>query len=171
MTPSTPAVVRSATSGRAFALQGALLVLAAFVLPALGHAAGLASSTLLPMHWPVLLGGLLFGARTGALLGVAAPLAAFAASGMPPLVVLPAMIAELAVYGAVAGRRREARIGAMLPWLALALVAGRVAFVGVMALQTGTFGAAAGLAAGAPAALAQLVVLPILVRGWVRRAD
>jgi hypothetical protein len=58
----------------------------------------------------------------------------------------------------------------MLPWLALALVAGRGAFAGVMALQTGTFGAAAGLVAGAPAALAQLVALPLLARWCLRRA-
>lgn len=169
MTSPTPLALRPATGTRALALQGALLALAAVVLPALGHAAGIASGTLLPMHWPVLLAGLLFGARTGALLGVAAPLAAFATSGMPPVAILPAMVAELAVYGAVAGLRREARLGAMLPWLALALVAGRAAFAGVMALQTGTLGAAAGLAAGGWAALAQLVVLPLLASRWLRR--
>jgi hypothetical protein len=160
----------AAGSARALGVQGALLVLAAVVLPALAHAAGVAGNAVLPMHWPVLLAGLCYGRRAGALLGIAAPLAAFALSGMPPVVVLPAMAAELATYGAVAGLAHASRPALRVAATALALVLGRAVFVLAMGVQHGdATGAFAGLASGAVAALVQLAVLPLVATWWVRR--
>lgn len=160
----------AADAPRSVGVQAALVVLAAFVLPALAHATGVATTTWLPMHWPVLLAGLCYGARGGALVGAAAPVAAFAASGAPVLAVLPAMIAECATYGAVAGAGRAGGAWRRVAAIAAALVLGRVAFVAVMAAEHGDARmAVAGLAAGVPAAIAQLVALPLLSAWWVRR--
>lgn len=160
----------AAATTRALGVQGALLVLAALVLPALVHAAGMDGAALLPMHWPVLLAGLCYGSRAGALLGASAPLVAFAVSGMPPLFVQPAMITELATYGAVAGLARGARPWRLVAATTAALVLGRAAFVGVMAIEHGEgANALAGLAAGRLVALAQLVVLPLVATWWIRR--
>ena len=159
---------------RAVTAQMALLLAAAFVLPALAHAAGVPGRVWLPMHWPVIFAGLCYGWRSGALIGLAAPGVSFLLSGMPPAVVLPGMTAELAAYGMLAGLFRgtlrqnlwlsvaAALIGGRLVWLGLAWMAGRLA---------GAWGDALGAALlpGVLAALGQLVLLPLAAGGWVRR--
>ena len=57
----------------------------------------------LPMHYAVLLGGLLLGPVAGAFLGIATPVLSTLMTGMPPVAILPPMVVELAVYGLVAG--------------------------------------------------------------------
>ena len=159
---------------RAVSAQVALLLGAAFVLPALAHWAGVPGRVWLPMHWPVIFAGLCYGWRSGALIGLAAPGVSFLLSGMPPPMVLPAMTAELAAYGFCAGLCR-----ARLRWnafaaVAAALVAGRLVFLGIR-LATGSLvgpfaeSARAALLPGLPAALGQLVLVPLAVGGWVRR--
>jgi niacin transporter len=159
-------------------VQAILLLSAAFVLPSLAHLTGLPVRWLLPMHWPVILAGLCYGWRSGLIIGIAAPLASFGVSGMPPAAVLPAMTLELAAYGFLAGFARQSfglstRIAALV-----SLVGGRVVFLAA-ALMIGwistSFGSylTAAMAPGIPAALAQLLLLPMLADKWVayRSAD
>jgi len=58
---------------------------------------------LLPMHIPVLLCGLVCGWYCGAACGAITPLLSWLFTSRPMLPMLPSMIPELAVYGAVAG--------------------------------------------------------------------
>ena len=51
----------------------ALLIVAAVVLPAVAHLSGAPVRILLPMHWPVLLAGLVYGWRGGGAVGLADP--------------------------------------------------------------------------------------------------
>lgn len=155
---------------RPLLFQAGLIALAV-ALPALSHRLGLPVLYLLPMHWPVLLAGLVYGWIGGALVGALAPTASFLISGMPGPAYLPAMTVELAVYGLVAGWLREKT--RWNPWaaLAVALLAGRLAYLGV----TLAVGKAitlpflqAALLPGVPAALVQLLVLPFVARGWVK---
>ena len=60
-----------------------------------------------PMHFFVLMAGLLFGWRAGLIVGLSTPIISFAISGMPAVVLLPQIIAEVSVYGLVAGILRE----------------------------------------------------------------
>jgi hypothetical protein len=175
MTLSTRALVPAldhlpTSTPRSWSAQALLLVAAAIGLPALSHALSLGSSTALPMHWPVLLAGLCYGARAGALLGVLAPVASFALSGMPPAAMLPGMTAELAIYGSVAGlltatgypRRALATLAAVL--------LGRLIFVGVTAFGgTPVSQAVSLLAPGSLAALLQVLLLPALAEWWISR--
>ena len=159
---------------RAVSAQMVLLLGAAFALPALAHWAGVPGRVWLPMHWPVIFAGLCYGWRSGALIGLAAPAASFLLSGMPPPAVLPAMTAELAAYGFCAGLFRE-----QLRWnawasVAAALMGGRLVFLGIRWAAGSIAGpiaeyAQAALLPGLPAALGQLVLLPIAAGGWVRR--
>lgn len=147
------------------------LIAVAVALPALSHRLGLPVLYLLPMHWPVLLAGLAYGWVGGALVGALAPAASFLVSGMPGPAYLPAMTVELAVYGLVAGLLREkARWN---PWVALvaALVAGRLAYLGVTLLVGKTITLPflqATLLPGLPAAAGQLLLLPLVARWWVK---
>ncbi len=158
---------------KAVTVQLLLLVSASFLLPALAHASGLPVRTLLPMHWPVLLVGLCYGWRSGLLVGLAAPALSFAISGLPPFYMLPAMTIELAAYGFLAGFFREhVRFGWLLS-TGLALVGGRLVFLGfVFALGAVSTPFAeylkAAMLPGLLGATAQLILLPLIAGWWVR---
>jgi len=155
-------------------VQGLLLIAAAWLLPSLAHLMGLPVRMLLPMHWPVVLAGLCYGWRSGAVIGAAAPLVSYLLSGMPPPMVLPAMTLELAAYGFLAGFAREVLHRGRFEATLASLLGGRVLFVGVM-LATGVIvgplpdylrnAMLPGLAAGA----VQALLLPVLAGWWVRR--
>jgi len=159
---------------RAVSVQGLLLFSAAFVLPAIAHLTGVPVRTFLPMHWPVLLVGLCYGWRSGALVGLAAPSASFLISGMPLPAMIPAMTVELALYGFLAGFFRETMRRGLPLSTVLALAGGRVAFVAVVA-ATGAVNVplsqylGAALLPGLPAAIAQSALLPLAAAWWVRR--
>lgn len=92
------------------------------VLPWFCHQFGIAGSVFLPMHFFVLIAGLLCGWQVGLLAGALTPLLSFLTSGMPLMAVLPQITLEIAIYGLAAGLLREvfkknlfiSLIGAML---------------------------------------------------------
>ena len=81
----------------------ALCVALCIVLPMAFHTVKNAGSIFLPMHIPVLLCGLICGWQYGLVCGLLGPALSTLLTQMPPMVILPAMTAELAVYGAVTG--------------------------------------------------------------------
>jgi len=149
-----------------FAAIGVLLpyVTAHAFGPALGP-------VLLPMHIPVLLCGLICGTLYGTVCGVLAPALSCLITGMPvPYPMLPIMIVELSVYGAVSGllfRKFKLPVYLALP---AAMIAGRAGY-GIMfailnAFQSGALKAAAvwtAIVAGAPGIAIQLVIIPLLM--------
>ena len=150
-----------------------LLLAAGLLLPFVFHSllGPSGGRMLLPMHYGVLIGGLLLGPVAGAFLGIATPLLSAVLTGMPAAPVLPPMVIELAVYGLVAGLVRR-RLRASVLWsLLLAMVAGRVA----LGLAVAVLGPAIGLdarpvayvvasvTAGLPGIAAQLVLIPLLL--------
>ena len=93
------------------AIVGAVAVPQVFHL--LGAASGLGTSlgeAFLPMHLPIILVGLLAGPYAGAIAGLLGPLASFALSGMPGMVMLPFMMIELCGYGLAAGLLRNTKL-------------------------------------------------------------
>ncbi len=93
------------------AIVGAVAVPQVFHL--LGAASGLGTSlgeAFLPMHLPIILVGLLAGPYAGAIAGLLGPLASFALSGMPGIVMLPFMMIELCGYGLAAGLLRNTKL-------------------------------------------------------------
>lgn len=158
---------------RAFTLN-ALLILAAAVLPAAAHSLGLPVRLLLPMHWPVLLAGLVYGWRGGLLVGAAGPLVSNLLSGMPLPLIMPAMTFELAAYGFVTGILQEKAGLSGVKSTALGILAGRVVFVISVVIMSSYSGAlgdylAAALLPGLPAAVAQMILLPQLAQKFVRQ--
>jgi hypothetical protein len=73
------------------------------VLPLTLHAVPGAANTLLPMHIPVFLCGLITGWYFGLLAGLFGPLLSSFTTGMPTMAYAPVMMVELAAYGALAG--------------------------------------------------------------------
>jgi niacin transporter len=137
----------------------------AVVLPGLAHALGLPVRWLVPMHWPVLLAGLVCGWRPGLVVGLLAPLTAHLMGGWPQALMLPAMGAELGLYGLIAGLAAP-RLGSVRA-VALAAAGGRLAFAlvvlaGLGPSQAGGSWLAAAFLPGLPAVLAQVATLPWL---------
>jgi riboflavin transporter FmnP len=158
-----------------------LLLAIGLLLPMVFHAifgeAG--GKTLLPMHYAVLLGGLLLGPVAGAFLGIATPLLSTVMTGMPPAAILPPMVVELAVYGLVAGLAHRQWKLAPVWSLCCAMVTGRVC----LGLAVAVLGPSIGLTAapvayvvtsvvtGLPGIAAQLIVIPLLMaRGRLERS-
>ncbi len=98
----------------------------AVAAPSVFHQFNLAGAKFLPMHIFVLVAGLLFGWRTGVLVGVLSPLMSYGITHMPSMVILPEVVLELGIYGLAAGLLREKRLNI---WAALlgAMVIGRLA--------------------------------------------
>jgi len=149
-----------------------LLLAIGLLLPMVFHAVfGEAGGrTLLPMHYAVLLGGLLLGPVAGAFLGIATPLLSTAMTGMPPVAILPPMVVELAVYGLVAGLAHRRWKLAPVWSLMIAMIAGRVCLGLAVALLGPSIGLTAtpvayvvtSVVTGLPGIAAQLVAIPLL---------
>ena len=77
----------------------AMFIAIGIVLPLAFHSIPRAGSILLPMHIPVLLCGIICGFPYGLACGILTPLLASPLTGMPPAIILPSMLFELAAYG------------------------------------------------------------------------
>ena len=73
------------------------------VLPMAFHSFPNGGSVFLPMHIPVLLCGLMCSWPYGLIVGLLGPALSSLITSMPPAAMLPSMMVECAVYGAVAG--------------------------------------------------------------------
>ncbi|MBQ8753001.1 MAG: ECF transporter S component [Clostridia bacterium] len=162
-------------------LAALVAAVAAVALPQvchlLGGATGLGTAigeVLLPMHLPVLLCGFLAGPLAGVAAGIAAPLVSFGLTGMPLVAMLPVMVAELAVYGLVAGMLKDIRLPAVVRVL-IAGVAGRivraavvVAVVGLGLSPLSLTAAYQNILTGLPGIALQLVLIPLCLWGLKR---
>lgn len=156
------------------------LTLAAFfvalciVLPITFHSVPNAGSIFLPMHLPVLMCGLICSWRYGLACGILGPLLSSLLTGMPPMVILPGMLCELAVYGLITGllvnriSTRNRIVNLYIP-LVCAMLVGRV-FYGVMnafIFKAGDYSMAIWLASAfvtaIPGIAIHLVLIPFLV--------
>lgn len=162
-----PSILFDYRSARVWMAQ-MLLISAAIVLPAVAHLTGLPVRSTLPMHWPVLLAGILYGWRSGLLIGVLSPVSNWLITGFPLPMVLPAMTVELAIYGFVTGWLRERLNWNGFTATALGIVSGRVAFIATVWLTggfNGIFGEylVAALIPGIIAATGQVLLMGIII--------
>lgn len=150
----------------------------AVLLPQLFHLLGMqqAGQVFLPMHIPVLLGGLLLGWQHGALVGVTAPFISCLLTGMPSSERVLFMMAELSAYGLVSGLlyhrfHKHTLVHAYIA-LIFAMTAGRflygislmiAALLFDMPISALTLVGTA-IITGIPGILTQLMFLPALVR-------
>ena len=167
----TTAVVLPWSGTKSWLFQIGLIVLAV-VLPAVAHMTGGPVRWMLPMHWPILLAGLLYGWRGGLTVGLLAPITNWALTGYPAPLVLPAMIVELATYGFVSGWLREQAGWKGIYSVVTAVICGRIVFITAILAGgsfTGQFGTYlfAAMLPGLPAGVLQVVTVPIVARWWL----
>lgn len=104
----------------------AVFVGLAVATPTIFHQFNLAGPKFLPMHIFVLLSGILFGWRTGLLVGLLSPLMSYSITHLPSMAILPETVLELGIYGLAIGLLRERNLNI---WISLisAMVLGRLA--------------------------------------------
>ncbi len=155
----------------------ALFMCISIVLPFLTMQIKEIGDSLLPMHIPVFLCGVLCGANYGFAVGLMAPLIRALAVGMPPLFPNALwMAAELAAYGLVIGlmynKLKIKGLAKIYISLITAMLSGRIVWGITKALllfgTAKTFGFYAFLMGGfidaAPGIIIQLVLIPLLVK-------
>jgi len=102
----------------------------AIVVPLMGHMFHWNVRAVLPMHWVILLSGLVYGTRGGFIAGAVSPFLNTLLTGMPAWNILPAMTLEIATYGFVSGALREkTRLNSFLA-VFLAIISGRLVYLG-----------------------------------------
>lgn len=132
--------VKVQTIATILAIAGAVAVPQLFHL--LGAVSGLGTAlgeTFLPMHFPIILVGLLAGPYAGAISGLLGPLMSFALSSMPSAAMLPFMMIELCVYGLSAGLLRNVKMPTIGKVLAVQ-VAGRAIRAAAILIAVYAFG-------------------------------
>ncbi len=152
----------------------AVCIALCYVIPLMFHGIQNAGSIFCPMHIPAFICGLICGCSYGLLCGIAGPLLSSAMTGMPAAAMLPTMMVELAVYGAVAGLmmklvRTKSTYADLYISLITAIVCGRVlggvakAFI----FARGSYSMAAWVAGSVvtswPGTVIQLVFIPSIV--------
>lgn len=103
----------------------AFISLAVFI-PWLTHQFHIAGARFLPMHFFVIIAGFLFGWRTGLVVGVFSPLVSYSITHLPPVIILPEITLELALYGLIIGILREKNLNVLVV-LFSAMIIGRLA--------------------------------------------
>ncbi|HEX9916854.1 MAG TPA: ECF transporter S component [candidate division Zixibacteria bacterium] len=133
----------------------------------------LAGRTLLPMHLPVLLAGILLGPISGIIVGLVCPTASFLLTGMPPAYAVPLMTLELVLYGFASGiLMRTLRIP-LIVGLLLAMIVGRLGFAFALLILGRFINLPYGIKefilvaipTGLPGIILQIILVPILVKG------
>lgn len=147
-----------------------------FVLPIFTSQIKEIGDTLLPMHIPVMLCGLICGWKYGLCVGAILPLFRGFVFGMPPIYPNAVWMAiELAAYGFVIGflysRMKNKNIGSVYISLVSAMLLGRVAWGIAKAILLGVGGKAftismfivGGFVDAIPGIIIQLVLIPLIM--------
>lgn len=165
-------------STRKLTLEGLCLAMA-LILPQMFHLLGLAQAgqVFLPMHIPVLIGGMTLGWKYGALLGLSAPLFGCLLTGMPSADRVPMMMVELMSYGFISGYIYQSKYMQHQPWkgyisVIAAMLLGRIVYGSALVFGTMLLGVPLGgffvvwtaAITGIPGLIIQLIFVPVLTR-------
>lgn len=156
----------------------ALCIALGVLLPMAFHVIPNGGSVFLPMHIPVLICRLFCGAFYGLTCGIITPFLSSMTTGMPPAMILPQMMIELAVYGLVTGlcekhinlknEMSKLYISLIIAMLAGRIVNGLINLINTFVLSTQGYTLSVFMTASfntcLPGIIIQLIIVPILVR-------
>lgn len=146
------------------------------ILPMAMHSIPNAGRVFLPMHIPILICGLACGWQYGLLCGILTPLLSSLMTSMPPMAMLPGMLCELAVYGAVTGIiintvHTKSRYVNLYIALITAMISGRVVMgiLNALIFQAGNYAfkmwIAGAFVTAVPGIVIQILLIPTIVYG------
>ncbi len=153
----------------------AICAVLCYVLPLAFHTFGI-GPMFSPMHFPVLLAGILCGPVYGAFCGLVGPIISSLLSGMPGPAMLISMIPELMVYGLVTGvlfnalRTKNILLKtyiSLIPAMLAGRIVGGVVNACIYITNADTYSlaiwATSYIVSSLPGIIAQLVILPTIV--------
>ncbi len=155
-----------------FLTYSALLTAAGILLPLIFHTFGIAGKIFLPMHFPVIVAGMMLGPLGGLIVGGLSPILSSLLTGMPPFPTVLLMVPELITYGVASGiLYKKLRINVFAA-LIISLILGRIAFgisawalAGVLGLHIGPVKlVTAGVITGLPGIAGQIVLIPLIIK-------
>jgi len=153
-------------------LYESLFIILAVSLPSVCHLLGVPVRYILPMHWTVILAGLVYGWRGGAISGFLSPVISFLITGMPYPISLIPMTIELTTYGAFTGILKDNFKLNSFASIAIALITGRVIFMfSFILLNSGidVFGyIITAMIPGLLIGILQIIALPFIAKIWTR---
>lgn len=161
------------TKTKELVLSGLLIALG-LVLPMAFHLFNAGGPVFLPMHIPVLLGGMILSPIFALLVGMLTPVVSNLITSMPPLMpMLPIMIVELGLYGLVASiLRKKLNLNVFIS-LIISMIIGRIGAGLVVYVMTSVFAVQfappiafviGGISKGIPGIIIQLIFIPIIVK-------
>ena len=157
-------------------LSGVLLA-AGLLLPMVFHMFSMTGPAFLPMHIPVLIGGMLLPPPLAILLGIITPIVSSILTGMPvafPMAIIMAF--ELGTYGLSASiATRKLKLNTLLA-LIIAMIDGRIVAGIVVAVLVKLFGVQmnpimfvkGAIITGLPGLMIQILFIPTLIYGLKR---
>ena len=151
-----------------------LLISLGIIIPTISHIIGLPVRMLLPMHWTVLLAGLVYGWRGGLLVGLLSPIVSYLISGYPKPLILPSMILELTTYGVITGLLSEFKKLNRFISILIAIIIGRIVFI-ISVLLTNSYQGEfliylrEALLPGIFAGTLQVILLPFIANWWINK--
>jgi len=149
-----------------------LLLASGVILPMIFHIFGMTGPIFLPMHIPVLIGGLLLSPQLALILGILTPFLSSLFTGMPVMFPIAVIMAfELGVYGLAASLAVRTLHFSLIPALITAMLSGRIAAGICVAFLVQLFGIKmdpvlyleGAIITGIPGIMIQLIIIPALV--------
>ncbi|MFA9423226.1 MAG: ECF transporter S component [Sedimentibacter sp.] len=149
-----------------------LLLATGIIVPMIFHMLGVMGSIVLPMHIPVLIGGLLLSPSLALSLGIVTPIISGILTGMPVLFPMSIIMAfELGTYGLVSSLLTRKMKLSVVPTLIISMISGRIAAGFAVAALIQLFGInmdpvlyiKASIITGLPGIIIQLIFIPTLV--------
>lgn len=153
-------------------VYSALFVALGILVPQVFHMIGGTGigQIFLPMHYPTIIGGMLLGPLSGAIIGVISVIVGMM-MGMPPFMIGIFMVFELLTYGIVAGWTYYKMKMNVYVSLVITMLTGRI--ISVVTINIGLklfsitlppiFGSLGMFAVSIPGMITQLVLIPILL--------
>ncbi|MBR3840475.1 MAG: ECF transporter S component [Erysipelotrichales bacterium] len=160
--------IKKITLSAMFIALGIILPFVTGQIPEIG-------SMLLPMHIPVILGGLIIGSKYGAIVGIITPLLRSWIFTMPPILTAISMAFELCTYGFVSGYVysiiTNKTTKAIYLSLLISMISGRIVWGIVRTIMVGLTNTpfsfeifiSGALLSAIPGIILQLVLIPIIV--------
>lgn len=140
------------------------------VLPMIFHSIPNAGNVILPMHIPVMICGLICGMEYGLFCGLLGPFISGILTQMPPMAALPAMMAELAVYGLLTGLIYSIiHTGKLIPdiilSLAVSMAGGRIVYgiINALIFRAGNYSVETWLVSSFVTALPGIIIEFVLI--------
>lgn len=149
---------------------GALMIALGLIIPYFtSHMFGIPGTVLLPMHYPVMLAGILCGPLYGGLIGIIVPVLSSLLTGMPPVFpMLPLMTFQLLFMGFISGLVMK-KWNKVIPSSIASIIAGWGAYaLALYVLKLLPVGAGLKMQmipafiAGLPGIIGQIILIPII---------